>query len=617
MSKPALVLALVVAGVLVLVPLLVAVTVAAIAGPAGATILAASCLGDAPAAGPRQLRIVQANEYVGLTPSQFADDLATLSATGADFITLNEAYARSDRQLTATGYDAWRATSPRDARETPVLWRADRWAPLDHGTLLLHHASLRGGTRYANWVTLRTLPSKHGHAAVPGATVSVISVHELQSQTTPRRRALAVEGLRRLADLIDRLRTSGPVLAGGDFNVQYHHSTRPASQPDHSPVTMLAGHARSTYQTLGKPPRGWATGDGGGTIDYLFHTSNPAPEPNPVPGMGLRPDAHDTLATHSDHDALWADFTLGGPPAAPSSGVHQPLPAAPVPAAPIPTRVRALYETAASTYAVPWTLLAGIGMEETTHGRTTAAINVSSAGARGLMQFLPTTWATYGIDGDGDGRAEITNDADSISSAAHYLTSLDVTNGPSGVRRALRAYNHADWYVNDVLYYAHQYGGGTVTGSPQDCESASDAGNPALPPLDSGRVAEILGWGMEQLGEPYVFGATGPNAWDCSSFTQAAYAQAATRLPRTAQTQRDWLAAGNGYRVQLGHERPGDLVFTDTYRGPNAIGHVMLVFNPTTHLSLEAGGDRVQHLSYTRYQNHHIFEIWRVGNLQG
>ena len=280
------------------------------------------------------------------------------------------------------------------------------------------------------------------------------------------------------------------------------------------------------------------------------------------------------------------------------------------PATPIPGAIQRLYRAAAAKYALPWTLLAGVGMEETNHGRNTA---VSSAGALGLMQFMPSTWAAYGVDGNGDGRADINNDADSIMSAANYLTASGVTDGRDGVRRALFAYNHADWYVNDVLYYAHQYGGGTVLGSPVDCGSGE--GNPNLPALDNARVEQLLAWGQRQLGEPYVFGANGPDAWDCSSFTQAAFGQIGISLPRTAQTQRDWLAAGNGSRVRLGEERPGDLVFADTYRGPNAVGHVMIVFDPRSQTSLEAGGARVQHLRYTRYRSNHIFEIWRVGNL--
>jgi murein DD-endopeptidase MepM/ murein hydrolase activator NlpD len=93
------------------------------------------------------------------------------------------------------------------------------------------------------------------------------------------------------------------------------------------------------------------------------------------------------------------------------------------PPLPIPHKIKKLYVAAAAKYKIPWTLLAGIGMEETGHGRNN---HTSSAGAQGLMQFMPGTWASTGVDGDGDGRADIHDDADSIYSAAHYLTKSGV-----------------------------------------------------------------------------------------------------------------------------------------------------------------------------------------------
>ena len=282
------------------------------------------------------------------------------------------------------------------------------------------------------------------------------------------------------------------------------------------------------------------------------------------------------------------------------------------PPSPIPAKIKGLYVAAADRYHLPWTLLAGIGMEETDHGAHTAT---STAGAQGFMQFMPATWAAYGVDGDGDGHADIHTAADSIYSAANYLTASGVTAGVDGVRRAIFAYNHADWYVNDVLYYAAAYGGGIVPGDPSDC-GPGGSGNPTLPSLHNARIAGMLTWAQSHVGDPYVFGANGPNAWDCSSFTQAAYARAGITLPRTASAQRNWLAAGNGYRVQLGQEQPGDLIFVDTYLGPNQIGHVLMVYNHATHRSVEASGDHVGNNDYTRWAGHHIFEIWRVGAVQ-
>ena len=180
--------------------------------------------------------------------------------------------------------------------------------------------------------------------------------------------------------------------------------------------------------------------------------------------------------------------THGTPAAEGGIGFGLPAPGTPRlasltnPPLPIPAQIKNLYVAAANEYQLPWTLLAGIGMQESGHGRNNTT---SSAGALGLMQFMPATWASMGVDGNGDGRTDIRGDADSIYSAANYLTKSGVSKGPGGVRAAIFTYNHADWYVGDVLYYAQAYGGGTVLGDPTDCHIAAGAGNgnPDLPAL--------------------------------------------------------------------------------------------------------------------------------------
>ena len=162
------------------------------------------------------------------------------------------------------------------------------------------------------------------------------------------------------------------------------------------------------------------------------------------------------------------------------------------PPLPIPPKIKKLYLAAADRYKIPWTLLAGIGMEETGHGRNN---HTSSAGAQGLMQFMPATWASMGVDGDHDRRADIHNDADSIYSAANYLTKSGVSQGAAGVRKALFAYNPINWYVNDVLFYAARYGGGTVPGDPNDCGPASGSSR-KLPPLANRSRREGAGLGQ-------------------------------------------------------------------------------------------------------------------------
>jgi hypothetical protein len=90
----------------------------------------------------------------------------------------------------------------------------------------------------------------------------------------------------------------------------------------------------------------------------------------------------------------------------------------------------------------------------------------------------------------------------------------------------------------------------------------------------------VLAWAKDHNGDSYRMGAAGPTTWDCSSFTQAADAQIGVHLPRTATAQWNWLVAGHGTSVQPGQEKPGELIFWDSYLATNQIGHVMIIWNP-------------------------------------
>jgi len=78
----------------------------------------------------------------------------------------------------------------------------------------------------------------------------------------------------------------------------------------------------------------------------------------------------------------------------------------------------------------------------------------SSAGDVGWMQFMPDTWLRWGVDADGDGTADPWNATDAVFSAARYLAAAGAG---TDLRRAIFAYNHADWYVDDVLRLASSY----------------------------------------------------------------------------------------------------------------------------------------------------------------
>ena len=117
-----------------------------------------------------------------------------------------------------------------------------------------------------------------------------------------------------------------------------------------------------------------------------------------------------------------------------------------------------LFQASAAKYcpAMSWTVLAAIGQIESGDGRN---VGPSTAGALGPMQFLPSTWATWGIDGFGaTGTPDIMNPFDAVPSAARYLCAAGASSGTqAGLRQAIFAYNHADWYVNEVLGLAAQY----------------------------------------------------------------------------------------------------------------------------------------------------------------
>jgi hypothetical protein len=117
-----------------------------------------------------------------------------------------------------------------------------------------------------------------------------------------------------------------------------------------------------------------------------------------------------------------------------------------------------LFQASAARYcpSLSWTVLAAIGQIESNDGQD---VGPSSAGALGPMQFLPSTWAEWGIDGFGPaGTPDIMNPFDAVPSAARMLCSAGASTGTqAGLRSAIFAYNHADWYVNEVLALAAQY----------------------------------------------------------------------------------------------------------------------------------------------------------------
>jgi murein DD-endopeptidase MepM/ murein hydrolase activator NlpD len=189
----------------------------------------------------------------------------------------------------------------------------------------------------------------------------------------------------------------------------------------------------------------------------------------------------------------------------------------------IPPFLLPIYQACGTEYGIPWEVLASINKIETGFGTN---MGPSTAGALGWMQFLPSSWREYGLDANGDGRADPYNPVDAICAAAHYLK---VAGGDSDLYRAIFAYNHADWYVQEVLTYARAYGKlpselvGSLTGLTEgahfpvaaDARYADDvAARATLSSADSGqrdefgRAADVLSSSPTPRGIN-IFAATG------------------------------------------------------------------------------------------------------------
>ncbi|OGD56906.1 hypothetical protein A2V71_04120 [Candidatus Berkelbacteria bacterium RBG_13_40_8] len=119
-----------------------------------------------------------------------------------------------------------------------------------------------------------------------------------------------------------------------------------------------------------------------------------------------------------------------------------------------PSDFRPIYQAAGARFGIPWQLIEAV--HEVESGKSGSTTKRSYAGAQGPMQFMPGTWRTYAVDGDGDGSADATNVVDAIYGAANLLASSGAADGD--IDGALFNYNHAQWYVNKVKAIAYEIG---------------------------------------------------------------------------------------------------------------------------------------------------------------
>jgi cell wall-associated NlpC family hydrolase len=247
----------------------------------------------------------------------------------------------------------------------------------------------------------------------------------------------------------------------------------------------------------------------------------------------------------------------------------------------IPPTYLDLYQSAAATCSgLPWTVLAAIGEVASDHGRQIPP----GPSALGPMQFEPTTFASYGIDGNNDGVTDATEPADAVYSLANLLCDNGAKNG-ADLQVAIATYSSAPGFVQDVLSWANTYGG---------LSAGSAAGADA--------VAIAIAFAESQLGKPYQLGATGPDAWDCSALVQAAYAVGGIALPRTTY---EWQRAGavvwitNGAsHLPISTLEPGDLLYSAGSDGtPLSPGHVAMYIGDGQEIEAPHTGDVVKVIS--------------------
>lgn len=112
-------------------------------------------------------------------------------------------------------------------------------------------------------------------------------------------------------------------------------------------------------------------------------------------------------------------------------------------------------------------ILAAINWEETGFGTN---LGVSSAAAEGWMQFLPSSWEAFGVDGNGDGAKDPYDPWDAIFAAARLLR---YSGAPANWHDAIYSYNHAEWYVEDVLAVAAKWAAIDSTETSATCEAVA------------------------------------------------------------------------------------------------------------------------------------------------
>lgn len=181
----------------------------------------------------------------------------------------------------------------------------------------------------------------------------------------------------------------------------------------------------------------------------------------------------------------------------------------------VPAKLIPIYQQAAARYRLgpkgP-AILAAINWEETGFGTN---LGVSSAEAEGWMQFLPSSWQAFGVDGNGDGRKDPYDPWDAIFAAARLLR---YSGAPGNWHDAIYSYNHAEWYVEDVLADARKWAAIGSIEAGASCEAAPPNERVARMIAEADRLSAMRPRTEYVWGGSHGLSPTPPNGpFDCSS----------------------------------------------------------------------------------------------------
>lgn len=272
--------------------------------------------------------------------------------------------------------------------------------------------------------------------------------------------------------------------------------------------------------------------------------------------------------------AIGLAFLLGFSPGSGGCGSGSSAALGEVDGTPVPAELKPIYAEASEKYDLgprgP-SILASVNWNETGFGTNMG----EPPGAMGWMSFLPESWVSFGLDGDGDGDRDPADPADAIHAAAHLLS---ITGAPKDWRGALYSYNHSYVYVDDILTEAEEIAGSAPAAGAEEggseCVAFSGAPNEVVAKM----VAEADRLSRMRPHTEYVWGGShgespiraDSDEFDCSSAVSFVLQRAGFKNPTMATPAfASWGEPGRGKWVTL-HNKPygGDAhIFIEFHNG--------------------------------------------------